>query len=92
MTRHERDLRRTLLVIAAESGARLVTIETTGGGHRRVIYERHGVLLKQAASATLSDRWYGRQKMEADARRLLRRVGIQRKSGIGCYNRGIGSV
>jgi hypothetical protein len=69
---NDRELSRLLAPIAAGAGARLVTIETTGAGHKRIIYERRGVQLKQVVSATLSDRWYGRQKMAADARRLLR--------------------
>jgi len=71
MTDHE--LKKSLGVIAEQCRARIVEISYRGSGHRQIVYERDGARFKQIVPLTPSDRWRGRQNMEADCRRVLRR-------------------
>jgi hypothetical protein len=69
----DRELHKFLGVIADQCRARIVEISYRGSGHKQITYEQDGAQFKQIVPSTPSDRWRGRQNMEADARRLLRR-------------------
>ena len=72
MNAHDRNLQRMLSAIAAEAGGRLVAIQTTGGGHRKVtLLDRNGVVINLIAAGTPSDH-RDRHNTRAQARRVLR--------------------
>jgi hypothetical protein len=55
MRRVERDLRRQLHAIADQSGARLLMVETTNGGHLRAVFRKGNRIVGQVVPATPSD-------------------------------------
>jgi hypothetical protein len=73
MNAGDRDLRQMLKVVAAQAGARLVEIRTTGSGHKRGLMARGGRTVAVICPSTPSDR-RSMLNTQADARRLLRRL------------------
>jgi hypothetical protein len=73
MTRHERDLRRLMLALADEGGARFVALQPTRGGHSRAVLNKSGVDVSLIAGASPSDRRWQRS-FTAFARRTLRAI------------------
>jgi hypothetical protein len=71
MRRHNRDLERTLTMVAHESGARLLGIEPTSSGHLKVIFLRGDNSVFLIAPSTPSDR-RSMLNTQADARCMLR--------------------
>jgi hypothetical protein len=65
----ERETLRLVLAIAAQAGAQLLTIERSGRGHPRAIFERNGTQVAVGFSA--SGDWRARANTLAAARRLL---------------------
>jgi hypothetical protein len=72
MRRELRDAERMLSVIAAEAGARLVGIETTGGDHYRVRFLMAGGGVVHITIANTPSDHRSRLNARAYARRLLR--------------------
>jgi hypothetical protein len=66
-------LSRLLSAIAAEAGARLVEIKTTGSGHKKVVLDRNGFSIGLVTSSTPSD-YRSTKNFEAFARRQLRKA------------------
>jgi hypothetical protein len=55
MRRVERDLRRQLHLIAEQTGAHLLMVETTNGGHLRAVFRKGSRIICQVVPATPSD-------------------------------------
>jgi hypothetical protein len=66
--RLERDLRRLLMVVAAQSGARLVELRTTGGSHIRASFDRGGPLFTSSTPGDVRTI----KNFKARAKRVLR--------------------
>jgi hypothetical protein len=71
MNARDRDLSRLLSAVATQAQARLVAIQTTGSGHKRVLLARGNRTIAVICPFTRSDK-RSMLNTQAHARRLLR--------------------